>query len=211
MYYYYYKQGKTILYIVSIGIIALLLLGGQISYSQFKIPLDTIEDIIYRVIKTYQLASLLKKVDLIIWDEVLMQHRHCFEAIYCLLIDLWSIVDDLLFGGVPIILGGDFIQILPIVLNGLQAQVIGAYLQQSFIWLQLKQLYLQINIYIYNSSQDSYFIDQLNYIPYNLALISLISLLLYISQLKNIVELINYIYLANVLQAITLDQIILKD
>ncbi len=37
LYYYFRARGKLILYIVSTGIIIILLLGGRTSYSRFKI------------------------------------------------------------------------------------------------------------------------------------------------------------------------------
>ena len=37
-----------------------------------------------------------------------MQHKYYFEVVHRLMVDLWSVVDDVLFGGVPVVLGGDF-------------------------------------------------------------------------------------------------------
>jgi hypothetical protein len=68
-----------------------------------------------------------------------------------------------------------------------------------------------MNMRVYNGSQDSHFMDWLNHVPYDLALIGFISLPLYVSQLKDMVELIDYIYLADVLQAATIDRMIFKD
>jgi ATP-dependent DNA helicase PIF1 len=53
-----------------------------------------------------------------------MQHKYCFEVVHRLLVDLRSIIDDILFGGVPVILGGDFAQILPVVPRGSRADII---------------------------------------------------------------------------------------
>ena len=52
-------------------------------------------------------------MDLVIWDEVPMQHCYCFEVVDWLFCDLHR--SDKLFGGVPFILGGDFAQTLPVV------------------------------------------------------------------------------------------------
>jgi hypothetical protein len=48
-----------------------------------------------------------------------MQYKYCFKVIHRLLVDLRSIIDDILFGGVPIILRRDFAQILLVVLYSL--------------------------------------------------------------------------------------------
>jgi hypothetical protein len=42
--------------------------------------------------------------------------------------DLRSVADNILFRGVPVILGRDFAQILPVVPYGLQADTVQAYL-----------------------------------------------------------------------------------
>ena len=64
--------------------------------------------------KNLHLADLLRDTALIIWDEVLMQHKHCFGAVHRMLTDVRS-DDRSLFGGVPTVFTGDFAQILPIV------------------------------------------------------------------------------------------------
>ena len=55
----------------------------------------------------------MRQVTLLIWDEVPMQHRFCFEAVDRMLQDIWN--NDRFFGGLPVIMGGDFAQILPVV------------------------------------------------------------------------------------------------
>jgi ATP-dependent DNA helicase PIF1 len=58
-------------------------------------------------------ALLIAATTFIIWDEVPMQHRYCFEAVYQMMQDLCNC--ELPFGGVPVILGNDFAEILPVV------------------------------------------------------------------------------------------------
>lgn len=62
-----------------------------------------------------------------------MQHKYCFEVVHRLFVDLRSVTDDLLFGGVPVVLGGDFAQILPVVPGGSRATIVTASLQRTFI------------------------------------------------------------------------------
>src|SRR5262249_37795964 len=97
----------------STGIAALLLPHRRTSHSQFRIPIELNESSISSISKNSDTAKFLRQVDLIIWDEVPMQHKYCFEVVHRLLVDLRSTTDDILFGGVPVILGGDFAQILP--------------------------------------------------------------------------------------------------
>ena len=48
-----------------------------------------------------------------------MQHKYCFEAVNLTLNDICEIANSAgYFGNIPIILGGDFEQILPVVPRG---------------------------------------------------------------------------------------------
>ena len=102
--------------------------------------------------KLSNLTRELYKVELIIQDKVPMQYKYCFEVVYCLFVDLQSTTDDVLFGGILALLSRDFIQILPIVPQGLQADIIKVYLQQSFVWKRLCKLFLRINMQVCNTT-----------------------------------------------------------
>lgn len=65
-------------------------------------------------------------------DEATMAHRHAFEAVDRILWDLTNL--DAPFGGKIVILGGDFCQVLPIVVNGTRAQTVDACIIQSYLW-----------------------------------------------------------------------------
>jgi hypothetical protein len=66
-----------------------------------------------------KVVELVRKVDLIIWDEAMMRHRRTFEAVDQTLHDLMQLDDaqanEKIFDGKPVVLGGDFRQILPVV------------------------------------------------------------------------------------------------
>ena len=93
----------------SSGIAALLLPGGTTAHFRFHIPLDLHDYSVCAVGKNTQLADLLRQTSLIIWDEVSMQHKHCFEALHRMLTDVRG--DESMFGGIPTVFGGDFAQI----------------------------------------------------------------------------------------------------
>jgi hypothetical protein len=99
-----------------------------------------------------------------------MQHKYYFEVVYRLLVDLRSVTDDILFGGVPVILGGDFAQILLIVPRGSRADIVTACLQKSFIWPQLKRLFLRINMRVCEGQHGQEFIRWISKLPYSPAL-----------------------------------------
>ncbi len=60
-----------------------------------------------------------------------MQYKYYFETIHRILKNICR--SNTLFGKIPIILGGDFAQILPIVRKANRARTIAANLQQSFL------------------------------------------------------------------------------
>ncbi len=115
------------------GIAALLLPGGRTAHSCFKIPINIHEDSTCSIKHNSDLASLLQVARLIIWDEVPMTHRHAFEAVDRTLRDLMKAVDPLLeekpFGGKVVVFGGDFCQILPVIVKGGREDIVGSYLQ----------------------------------------------------------------------------------
>ncbi len=59
-----------------------------------------------------KVAKLVRKADIIIWDEALMMHCRTFEAVDHTLRDLMQLDDALatekIFGGKIVVLGGDF-------------------------------------------------------------------------------------------------------
>jgi ATP-dependent DNA helicase PIF1 len=77
-----------------------------------------------------KVAKLVRKVDLIIWDETLMMHCRAFKVIDRTLCDLMQLDDahatKNIFGGKIVVLGGDFRQILPVVLKGGREDIVNA-------------------------------------------------------------------------------------
>ena len=103
-------QGKIVLCVASSGIAAELLPGRQISHSRFQIPLNIHQDFTTMITRTLHAADLMRRAALIIWNEVPMQYKHCFEAEHRTLCDVRG--SNTLFGDLPAILGRDFAQIL---------------------------------------------------------------------------------------------------
>ena len=121
----YRTLGKIVICVTSSSIAALLLPGGRTSHSQFHILLDVHELSCCSITKNSQLADLLRSTALIIWDEVPMQNKYCFETVHRTLQDLLS-ADECVFGSIPTVLGGDFAQILPVVQRGNRAAIMQA-------------------------------------------------------------------------------------
>ena len=75
---YFRSKGKIVLCVASSGIAALLLPGGRTSHSRFKIPIMIHESSTCAISPNTRPGGLIKKISLIIWDEVPMQHKYCF-------------------------------------------------------------------------------------------------------------------------------------
>jgi hypothetical protein len=137
-----------------------------------------------------------------------MQHKYCFEVVHRLFVDLRSVSDELLFGGVPFLLGGDFAQILPVVPQGSRADIVKTCLQRSFIWPQLSRLYLRTNMRVRDatSPQDQAFVEWIGNLSYSSELCGQIELPAYLSQTQDVLNLIRKIYPDNVLSRPVTDQ-----
>ncbi|PRQ31838.1 putative DNA helicase Pif1, P-loop containing nucleoside triphosphate hydrolase [Rosa chinensis] len=100
--------------------------------------------------KGTHLAKLIYKTELIIWDEAPMCHKYCFEALDKSLRDILSDTNntqaDKPFGCKPILLGGDFRQILPVISGGTKEQIIEASSNHSYLWQSFKIFHLIENM-----------------------------------------------------------------
>jgi PIF1-like helicase len=158
-------QVKIVLCVASSRIAALLLPGGTTSHSRFRIPLDIHENSICNIRKGSQLAALIEKTDLIIWDEVPMQHKYCFDAVSTTLADILG--NELPFGGIPVILGGDFAQILPVIPKGSRASIVA---QQSKLWRSFTVLHLRRNMRLRPGPRNEAFAEWIHSLSYTPAM-----------------------------------------
>ena len=139
----YQAQGKIVLCVAPSGIAAELLPGGGRAHSTFKIPLSTDSNAVCNITKNSYLGDLIRRTSLIIWDEVPMQHKACFEAVNRTLNDVCSSGNQKLFDGIPTVLGGDFAQILPVIRRVTRQSPVLASIQKSSIWHRLTILRLK--------------------------------------------------------------------
>ncbi len=78
------------------------------------------------------LAHLIRQTRLILWDEAPMQNRRTLEAVDRSLQDICR--SSKTFGGIPMVLSGDFRQILPVIPRASQAQTVSLTLKRSYFW-----------------------------------------------------------------------------
>jgi hypothetical protein len=110
------------------------------------------------------------------------------------MVDLRSVADDVLFGGVPVVLGGDFAQILPVVPHGSRTDIVRACLQRTWIWPRLRRLSLRINMRVRNDPSELDFVNWISSLPYEPSLNGQITLPSFVPHIKSITDLINHIY-----------------
>lgn len=83
-----------------------------------------------------------------------MTHRHALEAFNRTLQDLMKSVDPALekvpFGGKVIVFGGDFRQVLPVVVKGSREDIVQACFKKSVLWNSVTVLRLSINMRLAN-------------------------------------------------------------
>ena len=138
------SKGCIALATASCGVAASILPGGRTAHSRFKIPLDMNPNNMCKVSKQSSLAKLLQQAKLIIWDEAPMTHRAGIEGVDRLLRDLMD--NSELFGSKVMVFGGDFRQVLPVVVKGSKSDFIEASLVKSYIWPHLQKLKLKENM-----------------------------------------------------------------
>ncbi|KAG5539463.1 hypothetical protein RHGRI_019865 [Rhododendron griersonianum] len=136
--------GHIVVTVASSGIASLLLEGGRTAHSTFSIPLDVLENSVCGFTKQSIQAELFRETKMIIWDEVPMQHKYCVEAVERTLRDIRD--NPKPFGGITIVLGGDFRQILPVVPKGVREEIVNASLRRSDLWDDIRVLTLSLNM-----------------------------------------------------------------
>ena len=89
-----------------------------------------------------QRAELLRKCDLIVWDELPITHKHCVEALDITLRDLHNPTS---FGGKPVLFSGDWRQIGPIVKFGSASDTVEAAVISSHLWNSVTRMRFTIS------------------------------------------------------------------
>jgi hypothetical protein len=151
-------QGKIVLAVASSGIASLLLPSGRTAHSRFKIPIDLHDESTCNITQQMKVAELVRKTDLIIWDEAPMMHRRTFEVVDRTLRDLMQLDDtqatEKIFGGKTVVLGGDFRQILPVVPKGRREDIVNASLPRSHLWQHVTILRLHVNMRVMATNSE---------------------------------------------------------
>ncbi|KAL6546147.1 hypothetical protein OROGR_010021 [Orobanche gracilis] len=153
-------RGDIVLPVASSGFASLLLPRGRTAHSRFSIPLDVHEESFCPGLSPgTDLSELLKRTKLIVWDEAPMTNKHCFEALDRSLKDIIRSPSgqssQMPFGGLVVVFGGDFRQILPVVQMGSRYDIVHATITSSKIWESCEVLQLTRNMRLQGGSSPS--------------------------------------------------------
>ncbi|XP_017469499.1 PREDICTED: uncharacterized protein LOC108361401, partial [Rhagoletis zephyria] len=141
--------------LASSGIAATLLDGGRTAHSALKLPLNlnTIDTPTCNISRSSAMGKLLVQCKLIVWDECTMAHKKSLEALNFTLKDLRR--NNNIFGGLMILLAGDFRQTLPVIPRGTPADELNACLKASPLWNNVKALSLTTNMRVQLQNDQS--------------------------------------------------------
>lgn len=145
-------RGETVLTVASTGIASTLLTNGRTYHSQFKLFPPITEATSSRIEFSSLEADILKSAKLVIWDEATMTPSHALNAVDTLFKRLLN-REDLPFGGMAILMGGDFRQCLPIVPHGRRAAIVQTTIKSSPLWKKFTKLRLEQNMRTSTESQ----------------------------------------------------------
>lgn len=137
-------QGGIVKSVAPTGLAATLLKGGKTVHSGFGISIYLDKNTVSRFKQGSKEWKELIATNLIIWDEISMCHVHLLKAVDRSLRDLLNCDEP--FGGIPIVVGGDFMQQAPVVLHGNRVQVVEACVKSCDIWLKFRELKLKTNM-----------------------------------------------------------------
>ncbi|KAK4509263.1 uncharacterized protein ATC70_007613 [Mucor velutinosus] len=109
--------------------------------------------------------------------------------------------NEVTFGGIPVVLGGDFAQIPHVVRQGGRPEIVNASLKSSRLWPKLQKLRLTENMRLANSNEtDCQFADWIGRMSYESAMIGSIALPSFLRQMTDLDQFIEDIYPKHVLQ-----------
>uniref|UniRef100_A0A914I8K2 ATP-dependent DNA helicase n=1 Tax=Globodera rostochiensis TaxID=31243 RepID=A0A914I8K2_GLORO len=135
----------SVLASASTGIAALLLIGGATAHRLFSVPNDVCDDTPPRLAFESAGAKKLRSAELFIIDEISMLSNKVLRYIDRLLRDVCATNKP--FGGKPIVLGGDWKQLAPVVEQGTRDDQLQESIKMDKLFKDnFEQLHLSINM-----------------------------------------------------------------
>ena len=128
------------------GIASLLLRGGRTAHNRFGLGAEVNRNSTCRYNKERNCArtQILRRAEIIIWDEATMNSKHLMHAVDLCLRDIMD--NDKPFGGKLVVFGGDFRQTLSVVEGGNRAHEVEACIKSSPLWKGIITRRLKVNM-----------------------------------------------------------------
>ncbi|XP_071689118.1 uncharacterized protein [Rutidosis leptorrhynchoides] len=112
--------------------------------------INAIKESFCHILPNNNLAGLVRRAKLIIWDEAPMVKKICVETLDRTFRDIFRSTNpnsmETPFGGKVIVFGGDFRQILPVITKGKRENIVAATLNSSYIWDHVTVQRLTVNM-----------------------------------------------------------------
>jgi hypothetical protein len=155
----YVRQSNNIaIAVASSGAAATLLPGGRTAHSTFGIPLKVTSSSSITLKPRSQIADVIRRANIIVWDECSMIDINAFEFVDRTLKDIMKQNDPLRehvpFGGKLIAFGGDFRQVLPVVRTAGRSVIVSHCINRSPLWKHVISLSLTINMRVQQAQVD---------------------------------------------------------
>jgi hypothetical protein len=153
----YRSQELYVLAVATTGIAALQLAGGKTVHTGLKVPLDTTGTrqgkFPLNIDRNTKLGEfVLHKISLLLWDEAAMADKDLLESVDFTFRELRN--DDRPFGGVCVLLGGDFRQCLPVVPGATREEQVAHSILTSPVFRQFAKERLHTNIRVQNCLKE---------------------------------------------------------
>eukprot|EP00918_Siedleckia_nematoides_P095730 GHVU01210061.1.p1 GENE.GHVU01210061.1~~GHVU01210061.1.p1 ORF type:complete len:483 (-),score=34.49 GHVU01210061.1:465-1856(-) len=150
-------SGEVAIAVAISGIAASLLHGGRTFHSRFKCPLDVSDGLMLNISTRSALADLIRRATFIVIDEISMAHKNQLDALDKALRDIRRVdrhtVHPLPFGGITVLVAGDFKQILPID-RWDKSMGVKVTVKNSTVWPHFKQMQLRRNMRLQQSTPE---------------------------------------------------------
>ncbi|XP_065061660.1 ATP-dependent DNA helicase PIF1-like [Rhopilema esculentum] len=136
--------GITVKCVAYSGIASTLLINGSTAHSTFQIPIPLLPDSTCNIKRQSVKAQQLLQTTVFIWDEASMIPVNALKVVNILLRDITRI--DRPFGGKFMFLGGDFRQVLPVVLKAGRERIVQESMKNSPLWHHFRTFQLITNM-----------------------------------------------------------------
>jgi len=131
----------------SSGVAAMLLPNGVTAHRLFGLTVPVKDNSTATFENNSERGQQLRFASLIVWDEAPMMDKQVMNAAHRTMCRIFNMNahEAPAFGGVPVLIMGDFRQVLPVVSHGSAAAVVDATLMRSVIWPRCRVLMLTVN------------------------------------------------------------------